>query len=472
MSDTILGRKHGPWHAQLPGPGELCDLPLPPGIACKAIVEGASRAADSALDELAEWFIEDFANLLRLVMTWWVELPSPELAGESGLGSTLSDIQGYTGGLQVLFLTAGVLFAGARLALAKRGGVAGEAQETLLMLGRAVLGAMTFAAMITVATRAGDEFSSWVIFDAARGDVYSLVVEMAEFDVLDGGSGLGRASLWIIGILGLISMLIQLVLLVIRQALLIVVVAVLPMAAAASGTGPGSQAFKRILAWSLAFVLWKPVGALIYALAFTAAGHDHQDPQLRLLGLILLVLSAVALPALIRLVAPAVAALGGGGGASSVLAGGAAGVAMSAVGNRSGARKVSEGEHAAAGPQGANPSAGPSGPSGGGGRPMPGGGGGSPSPSGPPTSRGSGGTEPSAGSGRPGSVSKQAPVSPPGGGAAASGSGGGGGGAGGAVIAAKAGADLAKQGATALDRHVESAVPLDPDTLGSGEVRR
>lgn len=253
----------------------------------------------------------------------------------------LSGIREYTSGLQVLLLTCGIIFAAARLALAKRGGVAGEAQESFLMLARAVFASMAFAAIITAGTRAGDAFAEWVLFDASRGDAHNIVAALAEFD-LERNSGLGTGVLLVLFLLGIISMLIQLVMLVLRQALLILVVAAIPLAAAASGTGPGSQAYKRLLSWSLAFVLWKPVGALVYAIAFTVAGRDQKDPQLVLLGLILLVMSVVVLPALIRLVAPAVATLGSGGGASAVLAGGAAGVAMASLGDRSGGRKVSE----------------------------------------------------------------------------------------------------------------------------------
>ncbi|MEU1527158.1 hypothetical protein ABZ413_33715 [Nocardia rhamnosiphila] len=464
MTDIVGQRLLSP-HAQLPGLGDLCDLPVPPGIACRAVQEGVTSLADSAVDNLAIQFMEGFANLLRIFMTWWVKFPSPELSSDSGLSPALSQVRGYTSGLQVLFLTAGVLFAGARLAMAKRGGVAGEAQEAFLVLVRAVFGAMTFAAVITAATRAGDEFATWVIFDATRGDVNAVLIEMAEFDVLEGGSGLGMGTVLIVGILGLISMLIQLVMLVIRQALLLVVVAVLPIAAAASGTGSGSQAFKRLLAWSLAFVLWKPVGALIYAMAFTVAGHDHQDAQLKLLGLILLVLSVVALPALIRLVTPAVAALGGGGGASSVLAGGAAGVAMSALGNHSGARKVSEGENAAAGAQGPSLSSGP-GASGGGGRPMPEGGGGAPSLGG--QHGGQRVPAPSGDSGRSAGTQKHSPR----GSQASSAAGSSGGGAGGVAMVAAAGVELAKHGVSTLDRQVQRAASLDADALGPGEVRR
>ncbi|MFF7941617.1 hypothetical protein ACFZC5_18040 [Nocardia gamkensis] len=368
------------------------------------------------------------------------------------------------------------MFAAARLALAKRGGVAGEAQESFLMLARAVFSSMAFAAVITAGTRAGDAFADWVLFDASRGDFDGVVDRLTAFDT-ETWSSLGTGMLLLIGLLGAISALIQLVMLVVRQALLILVVAVIPLAAAASGTGPGSQAYKKLLSWSLAFVLFKPVGALVYAIAFTVIGHEEQhDPQLVLLGLILLVMSVIVLPALIRLVAPAVATLGGGGGTAAVLAGGGAGVAMAAMGERSNARKVSEGENAPGGPTpGTPPPAGPSGGGGGGGgRPMPGSDGGT-NPA--PNSAGTSGSSPGAsadrgGGGRPATSGAGKPTTAS---SAGSGVGEAAGAAGaGAVVGAQMVEDAAQQTVSAIESQTReaTATSLDPDALGPGEVRR
>ncbi|MEV6338739.1 hypothetical protein AB0M12_28955 [Nocardia vinacea] len=465
------------WRTQLPTP-DVCDMPLGPQQACEQLGQAASDAAGSALDDIVAQFAESFSNILRFVMTWWTALPSPQLTdNQGGLGPTLSGIREYTSGLQVLLLTCGIMFAAARLALAKRGGVAGEAQESVLMLGRAVFASMAFAAVITAGTRAGDAFAEWVIFDSSRGDAHNIVAELTEFDLRTNNSGLGTGVLFVLFLLGIISMLIQLVMLVLRQALLILVVAVIPIAAAASGTGPGSQAYKRLLSWSLAFVLWKPVGALIYAMAFTVAGRDQQDPQLVLLGLILLVMTVIVLPALIRLVAPAVATLGGGGGAAAVLAGGGAGIAMASLGDRSGGRKVSEGEND---PGGASPPKDPSqgGGGGGGGRPMPDGSGGTgglgSSASGADTSSG-GGRGGSGGNSNGGGAPPPEAAASKSSNAAGAGSGGEAAGAAGGVAGAVAlGAQLGQQGASALESQTRDATEggLDPDSLGPGEIRR
>ncbi|WP_406279396.1 hypothetical protein OH799_11910 [Nocardia sp. NBC_00881] len=486
MTDTALAgapvAAMTTWRTQLPPIPNVCDMPLGPQQACEQLGQAATKAASSALDDFADILLEGFTKVLRIAMTWWTTIPSPQLTGVGGEpGTALSAIRDYSSGLQVLLLTTGIMFAAARLALAKRGGVAGEAQESVLMLARAVFASMAFAAVITAGTRAGDSFANWVLFDASRGDLDGVVDRLTGFDA-NTRSGLGTGLLLLVCLLGLVSTLIQLVMLVVRQALLILVVAVIPLAAAASGTGPGSQAYKKLLSWSLAFVLFKPVGALVYAIAFTVIGREEQrDPQLVLLGLILLVMSVVVLPALIRLVAPAVATLGGGGGAAAVLAGGGAGVAMAAAGDRSGARKVSEGENAPGGSPNAPPPLGGSPGGGGGGRPMPGGGDSGSSSSGAGSSgTGGGGSAGSASGGSGGARQTGVGAAKP---SSASGAGSGGGETAGAAGAGIAGAvvmgaqmakDMAQQGASAIDNQTRDATAggLDPDALGPGEVRR
>ena len=456
-------------HVQLPD--IVCDLPTGPGAVCALKQLGgkaANAAANSAFDSMVDSLVNGMTSGIRFVMAWWVNLPSPQLAASTGEpGPALVSIRGYTSGLQVLLMMAGILLAAARLAMAKRGGVAGEAQESFLMFARAVFASMMFSALITTGTKAGDAFSDWVINDATGGDLHGAVERLVDNNLRD-HSNLGSGVLLVLAILGLISMLVQLAMLVIRQAVLILVVAAIPLAAAAAGTGPGSQAYKRMLSWSLAFVLWKPVGALVYAIAFTAAGTkttgQQQDPQLVLLGMILLLSVTIVLPALMRLVAPAVATLGGGGGAGAALAGGALGIAMGAAGgDRSAARKMTEGENATTS-GGGGPTPPPSGPSGGagGGRPLSGGtGGGGASPG---RGASSAGSRPAGTGGRSAGSAGQA------GGSSGAASGAGAGVAGPAVM----GAQLAGQGVQSASSAVESQAgdSWDIDAPGPLEVRR
>jgi hypothetical protein len=489
VSATVIATAADGVRTQVP---DLCDIPLGPQQACEQVAQVAEDAATSVIDSLVDVLIDGYAWLIRVAMAWWTDFPSPELTGASGEpGSALSAVREFSSGLQVLFLIAGIMFAAARLALAKRGGVAGEAQESFMMLARASFMSMAFAVLVTTGTRAGDNFATWVIFSATDGDWVTAVDRLTTFDQKTGQVGLGAGVLLIIGLLGLIGTLIQLVMLVMRQALLILAVAVIPLAAAASGTGPGSQSYKKLLSWSLAFVLFKPAGALVYAIAFTVIGDEEQtDPQQIMLGLILLMMSVVVLPALVRMIAPAVSTLGGGGGASAVLAGGAAGVAMGSAGERGSARTVSEGEDAAdgSGPSGGSSQGGGGGSGdggGGGGRPL---GGGDDGPtSGSTSSTGGGGaTGGSTSSGGSGGARAAAPAGKSGGsasqgassqGAGASGAGGAaaaGGAAGGIAMAAQEIKSAGDQAVSAIEAQTRDAADggWNPDSLSPGEVRR
>ncbi|WP_157186605.1 hypothetical protein [Nocardia jiangxiensis] len=327
-----------------PGVG-VCDLP---GVSpvCDMGQQAATSMAGSGFKQIVDSLLDGFARLLEWSMAWWVKLPSPDLTSMSAL----TTVRQYTTGLQVLLMTGAVMITAGRLALARRGALAGEVQESFMAFARALFASWMFAAVITMATRAGDEFSNWLITDATHGDPSSALSHLAQFSALTGTSGLGMTGMFILGLIGFIGALLQLALLVVRQALLIVVVAVIPIAASAAGTGPGSQAYKRLISWAIAFALFKPVGAIVYLVAFEAAGSGSSDTQQQLLGLILLALVALVLPALMRMVAPAVSTMGSGGGGVAAAAMLGSGVGMAAVlGAKAGSREAGEPGQSAAG---------------------------------------------------------------------------------------------------------------------------
>jgi len=114
---------------------------------------------------------------------------------------------------------------------------------------------------------------------------------------------------------------VQIVLMVVRSAMLILLLGVLPIAAAATNTEMGKGWFKRIISWLIAFILYKPVAALVYATAIKLTGaafeegerngplaFTSQDPGEQIMnmvtGVTMLVLALFALPALMRFITP------------------------------------------------------------------------------------------------------------------------------------------------------------------------
>ena len=103
-----------------------------------------------------------------------------------------------------------------------------------------------------------------------------------------------------------------------RAAALILLAGMLPIAAAAGVTGQtGQQMRSKYFSWVLALVLYKPVAATIYAAAFWQVGEAASLNGL-FTGMVMFLMALVALPALMRLIAPAVGAVTGGGGGAAL----------------------------------------------------------------------------------------------------------------------------------------------------------
>jgi type IV secretion system protein TrbL len=178
----------------------------------------------------------------------------------------------------------------------------------------------------------------------------------------------------VVGMLGMLASLVQMGLMLVRVGVVTIFAGLLPLAAAGTGTETGMAWFKRITSWLLAFILYKPAAATVYASAFLLIG-DGTDATSVLSGLFMLILSIVALPSLLRLVTPMVgtavaAGAGAGGGAAAAGMVLASGARMTAGGGRGAMPPPSGGSAGLLGPGGAGPSgsagprggAGPSGP--------------------------------------------------------------------------------------------------------------
>jgi type IV secretion system protein TrbL len=153
--------------------------------------------------------------------------------------------------------------------------------------------------------------------------------------------------LFLAGVMVIFASLIQVVLMVVRSAMLVLLAGTFPLAAAATNTELGRAWFKKYCGWTLAFIAYKPAAALIYTAALTMnrkgmVTSDNSFVQTTT-GLMMLFLAIFALPALLRFMVPVTAAVAGGsaGMGSSVadpggLATGAVNVGRSGLGRGSG----------------------------------------------------------------------------------------------------------------------------------------
>ena len=300
------------------------------------------------------------------------------------MGSTgVAFIQNSTWWYTVAFGMVGVFVAGIKMAWEQRA----DAGKDLL---RSLLTLMTVSAIglsvISYLQFAGDEYAKWVIGKSLEcqpvtGACFADKLILMLF--VPGAGALGIILVIVLAIIALLVSIVQIVLLVIRNGLLIILAGVLPLSAAATNTVAGKQMFSKVTGWIIGFLLYKPVAATIYAASFKlAAGAPENAPigeviLSTLTGITLMIMSLIALPAMMSLIVPAVGNVTGGGG------GAAAGMAAAAL--PTGAMMLSKGS--GGGSAGGGGSKGPSGASAASGA----GGGGSKGPSGNAAPAGGGG---------------------------------------------------------------------------------
>ncbi|WP_405493425.1 hypothetical protein [Nocardia sp. NBC_00511] len=378
-----------------------------PGDAATAVRD---KAWDSTFGKVVDSLMNGLGEALLLALTFWMKIPNDRV---SDAGTLFTKINDYTYQAQILLLMVSVILSGMRLAQARRGAAVSEATESFWMFARVVFSSWMLGAVIVAATQASDKFSEWIINDSTNGNAKNIAELMVKTSKLQAFS---PGLVLIIAIVGLLGALAQIVLAIVRQGLLVVAAGVLPLAAAASGTSTGRSSYGKLLGWIIAFMLYKPVAAIVYMIAFTTAGNtddlsgtvnlpDADEAQRMLVAIVLLCSVAFVLPALMRLVTPAVAIVGSGGSGLAATTGTLVGIAaLGAVGSRAVAPRAATGAAGYVGPGGRGGRPGPGGPgapgggSGGGGRPTPpprpaggGGGGGAAS----PAASGGGGAVPS-----------------------------------------------------------------------------
>ncbi|WP_314455841.1 hypothetical protein, partial [uncultured Microbacterium sp.] len=263
----------------------------------------------------------------------------------SVVGWVQGQLEWYAGGLAIL----SILVAAGRMVWTQRAGELRTLARSVLTL-IAVAGAGLV--VIRLATQAGDAFSIWILnnstnCDVTNGESNCFGTNVFAMINLTATSPIGLIGLFFLGMLAVLMTYVQIALMIFRGAMLVVLAGIFPVAAAATNTEIGQQWFKKAMAWTLAFILYKPAAAIVYAIAFRMTGTDlFKSDGTGLFqivtGLALMLIALVALPALMRFLVPAVASVGGGGGGAGLLLGGAAiagagDIATGAIRSRGGA---------------------------------------------------------------------------------------------------------------------------------------
>lgn len=228
-------------------------------------------------------------------------------------------------------------------------------KDILAMLIRLILISAGGVSLVALLSQASDEWSAWMLDEATAGSFNDNLIALFALNPFSRHSGILMAILF--GLLAIIAGAIQVVLFMIRQPFLILMVGLWPLSAAATNTDWGRQWFSKLTGWIAAFLLYKPAVAIIFALGLKMMKPDTSDIADGMLnfiqGLLLIGMSMVALPALVKFIVPSTASLGsGGGGGVAAALGGIAGMKVASGSGGGGAR----GAGSSGGSQGASPS--------------------------------------------------------------------------------------------------------------------
>ncbi len=309
-----------------------------------ALTDSINDAAAGAVEKTALWIGNAGVAVLKFALGWWIT--GTEMDGDT-FQATVATVNDYTFYIQVAALSLSLILLGGRLALARSGAIRDTSEEGLKQMGRAALLAGGASTLIVLGTELSDRISAWFMDSAVGSDPSRLAEAMVTIQLYAGPAGVGL--LFLIGVIGMLGGLMMAFLMLLRTGILVLMAAALPIAGAAGGTKVGSQAYEKMLAWTIAFLLVKPVGAFVIgvsAILFLEATPTITDPEngdgfMALSGVITLCAAALVLPALMRLIVPNVGALGGGGSGLAAAAGAAAAGAkvggMIATGGASGA---------------------------------------------------------------------------------------------------------------------------------------
>lgn len=268
--------------------------------------------------------------ILEIISTWWMNTPVADVEG-GAVGQIQQDIQWYVMGFAIIgFLIGLIRMVGSQ-------DIRQGLQTSFKPIVNLILVTGVYATGVTMLLQAGDEGSEWLLARATEGeaDLTEMFMPAAA-----GGGAAALLPMLLVYVLAGLGGIVNFVFMIFRNLLLVVLMAFLPAIAAATGTQRGDQAFGKANGWLIALLLFKPVAAGIYALGFRFMRNETElegfagETQLavdQLTGAGIILLAALALPALIKFLVPAAAtgaAAFSGGAAVGAGVGVAAGAAV------------------------------------------------------------------------------------------------------------------------------------------------
>lgn len=271
-----------------------------------------SRDGEDHVDRIA------VVLMATIVISAAVGLVTKLVPMENSSGSpTVAYIQNSLWWYMIALATFSVIIGAARMAWEQRAAPGKDLVKSLLTL-VVVSGAGLSGVSLLVA--ASDSFSEWIIDGSLKcgtgeGEACFGANMVGMMALGSGAVGIiGPMLVIIMGFFAVVGSVAQIIVMVVRSGMLVILAGMLPISAAATNTETGRAMFQKTTAWLLAFILYKPAAAIVYATAFRLTGDkvfgDDDTGLINVIvGLTMMIAALVALPALMKLIVPAVAAV-------------------------------------------------------------------------------------------------------------------------------------------------------------------
>lgn len=296
----------------------------PLDFGCK-FSEGFQNLADGAITEFVKSMYDGAMAFVAQVSTFWIDTSSPDV-DNAAVTSLREDMSWYVAAFAVLGFFLGLI----KLVMSQ------DVKSSLIGLAtpivNLILATTAYAAGIGLLLTASDQFSKWIIERSVDGEI-----NLGEMLVPSSALLASPGTAFLLFILLLLGAIINLLFMYFRDVMFLILSAFIVVLAAGSGSEQGRQAWRKANGWLVALLLFKPVAAGIYSLGFRMLvprdGTEGQEASVTeamhstLIALLILLLAALALPALIKFIVPAA---GVGAGAFSGGAALGAGVTLAA----------------------------------------------------------------------------------------------------------------------------------------------
>ena len=288
------------------------------GMAVAHPVAAASAAASKfwgdPVGKFTQALLEGNNEALQSVMTLWMDYR----VDNNVVDSNVQGVKNIVLSLSGLALIASLVVGGGRIASERRRGLVEGVEDSGETIALYLLFSLLVPGLIAGAVVASDELSDWIMTSFGATSTEQVLGDSGLNDSMAG-------PVFMLGIAGVAfaGSVMQIIALAVRTLLLPIAAGLTPMMAAMSFTQTGKNGLHHLISLMIASVVFKPVSALLYCVAFWMSAHGGDDLVSTIMIAVMLGAAGFTGPALVRALVPVVAQAGGGG-VAPVLAGGAA----------------------------------------------------------------------------------------------------------------------------------------------------